>query len=294
MLASKPLRNCLLESLPPAELDLLSRHLKRVSLDYQTVLHDQDSPAERIYFPLSGAIALLRAAQGGAAVMVATVGREGAVGFGPDLSPLHAGVRAVVQARGIAQSIAAPLFESLAQQNPEIRRLLHRSVATLSAQICQTAACNVLHSVEQRLASFLLQVAHRIEGNRIRGTQDVLSQMLGVRRTTITLVAGKFQQRGLVQYRRGQIELLDSGALEKVACECFATSSFGMEKTAPGEEISGPDRSRRECKPVREAATSAQERSIKALSRTTSVPLYRNEEGAACPLGDPGSNQRGF
>jgi CRP-like cAMP-binding protein len=294
MLASKPLGNGLLESLPPADLDLLSRHLKRVSLDYKAVLHEQDAPAERIYFPLSGAIALLRVAQGGEAVMVAIVGREGAVGFGPELSPLHAGVRPVVQAKGIAQSIAAPLFGSLAQQNPEIRRLLHHSVGMLSAQICQTAACNALHSVEQRLASFLLRVAHRVEDNRILGTQDMLSQMLGVRRTTITLAARKFQHLGLVQYRRGQIELLDKGALEKVACECFATSSFRMEEIVPGEGFSEPVRSGPERKPVCEAATSAQGRNVKPLSGTTSLPPYRNEEGAACPLGDPGSNQLGF
>jgi CRP-like cAMP-binding protein len=294
MLASMPLGNRLLESLPPADLDLLSRHLKRVSLDYQAVLHEQGAPAERIYFPLSGAIALLRVVQDGAAIMVAIVGREGAVGFGPDLSPLHAGVRTVVQAPGIAQSIAAPLFGSLVQQSPEIMRLLYRSVGMLSAQICQTAACNALHSVEQRLASFLLQVPHRIADNRILGTQDTLSQMLGVTRTTITLVAGKFQQLGLVRYRRGRIELLDRGALEKVACECFATSSFEMEKTVPGEGISEPVRSRPERKPVREAVTSAQGRSVKPLSRTTSLPSYRKEERAACPLGDPGSRQLGF
>jgi CRP-like cAMP-binding protein len=270
MLASMPLGNRLLEPLSPSDLDLLGRHLKRVSLDYQTVLHEQDAPADRIYFPLSGAIALLRVAQGGTAVMVAIVGRDGAVGFGPDLSPLHAGVRAVVQATGIAQSIAAPLFESLAQQNPQISGLLHRSIGALSAQVCQTAACNALHSVEQRLASVLLQVRDRIEDNTILGTQDMLSQMLGVRRTTITLVAKKFQQLRLIAHRRGQIELLDRGALEKIACECFATGS-------PGE-----------------AGTSAQERSVKPSSRATSPRPQRNEEGAACPPGDLRSSQPDF
>jgi CRP-like cAMP-binding protein len=246
MLASMPLGNRLLESLSPSDLDLLGRHLKRVSLDYQTVLHEQDAPAERIYFPLSGAIALQRVAQGGTAVMVAIVGREGAVGFGPDLSPLHAGVRAVVQGAGTAQSIAAPLFDSLAQQNPQIGRLLHRSMGALSAQICQTAACNALHSVEQRLASVLLQVRDRIEDNTILGTQDMLSQMLGVRRTTITLVAKKFQHLGLIQCRRGQIELLDRGGLEKIACECFATGCSGMKDTVPGKGISEPAQRRPE------------------------------------------------
>src|SRR5205814_5055352 len=125
------------------------------------------------------------------------------------------------QASGTAEGIPALLLKTIASQSDEISRLLLRYKEALSAQVQQTAACNALHSVEQRMARWLLQALDRCDDAELPVTQDFLSQMLGVRRTTVTILAQKFQFEGLIRYRRGRIIVADREALQTLACECY-------------------------------------------------------------------------
>jgi CRP-like cAMP-binding protein len=216
-------RNALLAALPLPELGLLARHFRRVSLDPAAVLQEQEAAVEWVYFPLSGAVSLLAVMQSGETIETAIIGREGAVGLFADFGPWRACTRAVVQAAGIADCIPLAQLRTIVSQSEPIRRLMLRYKETLSAQSHQTAACNALHSVEQRMARWLLQMADRLDDCALPITQDTLSQMLGVRRTTVTLVAQALQQNGTIRYRRGRIEVANRAALGALACECYAT-----------------------------------------------------------------------
>jgi CRP-like cAMP-binding protein len=216
-------RNRLLASLAPPDFTLLARHLKSVALDHGAVLHEQGAPVETVYFPLSGAVSLLAVMQSGEAVETSIVGNEGAIGLFAEFGPWQACTRATVQAPGAAESVPAAVFKIVASNNERIRRLMHRYKETLSAQTQQSVACNALHSVEERVARWLLQLADRIDNVELPITQDALSQMLGVRRTTVTLIAQKLQDDGIIRYRRGRIVVTDRAALQGLACECYAT-----------------------------------------------------------------------
>jgi CRP-like cAMP-binding protein len=234
-------RNRLLASLPAPDLALIARHLKRVPLDHGAVLQEQDAPVELVYFPLSGAVSLLAVMQSGDAVETAIVGHEGAVGLFADLGPWQACTRAIVQTPGIAECIPASVLKTIAGQSPEISRSLLRYKEALSAQVQQTAACNALHSVEERMARWLLQALDRCDKDELPVTQDLLSQMLGVRRTTVTIVARKFQYDGLIRYRRGRIVVVNREALQRLSCECYGTCRRRLEAA-----FEAPDVERRE------------------------------------------------
>jgi CRP-like cAMP-binding protein len=216
-------RNRLLAGLPAYDLALIGRHLRRVPLNRGAILQEEDAPVDLVFFPLGGAISLLTVLRDGDAVETAIVGREGAVGLVADFGPWQACTRAVVQAPGAAECISTPLLKTIAAQSAEISRLLLRYKEALSAQVQQTAACNALHSVEERMARWLLQALDRCDDGELAVTQDFLSQMLGVRRTTVTIVARKFQYDGLIRYRRGRIVVVNRSELQKLACECYAT-----------------------------------------------------------------------
>jgi CRP-like cAMP-binding protein len=232
-----PSRNRLLASLPASDLSLIARHLKRIPLDHAAVLQEQDAPVELVYFPLSGAISLLTVMRDGDAVETAIIGREGAAGLVADFGPWLACTRAIVQAPGSAECIPAPLLKAIAGQSDETSRLLLRYKEALSAQVQQTAACNALHSVEERMARWLLQALDRCDSPELPVTQDFLSQMLGVRRTTVTIVARKFQYDGLIRYRRGRIVVVDRDALQKLACECYETCRHRSEAVLQAPDL---------------------------------------------------------
>jgi CRP-like cAMP-binding protein len=215
--------NRLLKGLDPADFALLGQHLWQVPLLQGLVLQEQEAPVEQVYFPLSGVISLISVLEGGAMVETAMVGREGVVGAFAGLGPWNAFTRAVVQIPGIAGVIPTSCFQSAVSQSVRIRNLILRYKEGLLAQVQQTAACNALHSLEARLARWLLQASDRLDDQQLPLTQDCLAQMLGVRRTTVTLMAGKLQEDNLITYHRGHITLVDRAGLERVACECYRT-----------------------------------------------------------------------
>jgi CRP-like cAMP-binding protein len=214
--------NLLLAALPAADRALLDPHLKKVTLEQGTVLHEHGEPIERIYFPHSGMVSILTVMQQGEAVETATVGREGAVGSLSALGPRRAHARAIVQVEGAASAIAVERFRSALNISAAIRDIAIRNGEMMLIQVQQSAACNALHGVEERLSRWLLQARDRVEDNTIRLTHEFLSQMLGVRRSTVTVIASELQRGGLIRYHRGHIEIVDRRGLEAKACECYA------------------------------------------------------------------------
>lgn len=216
-------RNQLLAALGPAEHALLLPHLKELPLELGQVLQRAEARVHHVWFPLVGMISLMSLMKSGEAIETAVVGREGAVDAFAGLGPWHAFSQAVVQVPGRGLVISAAQFQEIALGNERIRNLILRFKETLLAQVQQSAACNALHSLECRMARWLLQADDRNDSSRLALTQDGLSQMLGVRRTSVTATAAKLQSMGLIRQRRGSIELLDREGLERTACECYAT-----------------------------------------------------------------------
>ena len=214
-------RNLLLAGLPAGDFALLAPHLKEVVLDQGAVLQEQGDPVEQVYFPHDGIISLLAVMRQGDAIETATIGYEGAVGSFAGLGQRRSHTRAVVQVAGAATRIAASHFRKAVQDSDAICKIVIRYGEMLLIQVQQTAACNALHAVEARLSRWLLQARDRLDSNTIALTHEFLSQMLGVRRTTVTVVANVLQQAGLIRYHRGQIEIVDRPGLEARACECY-------------------------------------------------------------------------
>jgi CRP-like cAMP-binding protein len=215
--------NRLLATLDRTDFDLLAPHLCSAPLVQGRVLQEQEAPVEKVYFPVSGVISLISVMEGGEVIETAMVGREGAVGAFGGLGPWNAFTRAAVQLPGLATVIPVASFQAAVAQSDRIRNLVLRYKETLLAQVQQTAACNALHHLEERLARWLLQALDRTDGSNLPLTQELISQMLAVRRSTVTVIAGKLQQAGLIRYHRGRIEIVDRLKLEEAACECYHT-----------------------------------------------------------------------
>lgn len=215
-------QNRLLAVLPPADYALLAPHLKEVSLELGTLLQEAGEPVEHIYFPHQGMISLLAIMSDGQGIETATVGNEGVVGAMSAFGIRLAFARAVVQAPLVAARISSAQFQVAIEKSAAIRNLILRYNEALLAQVQQTVACNALHEADRRLARWLLQARDRIDSDVLPLTQEFLSQMLGVRRTTVTLVARKLEKAGVIQNRRGRIVVTDRKGLEDLACECYA------------------------------------------------------------------------
>ena len=217
-------RNRLLAVLPPVERALLASDLEDVPLVQGQILQEQGDDIEQIYFPHSGMISLVAVMNNGSKIIeTATVGREGAVGAMAGFGPRHAFRRAIVQVAGTAAKIPTARFREAVKGSEALRNVLVRHNEVLLAQVQQAAACNAFHEAEQRLARWLLQTRDRIDTDTIPLTQEFLAQMLGVRRTTVTIIAHALQERGLLRYHRGQIEIVDRRGLENISCECYET-----------------------------------------------------------------------
>jgi CRP-like cAMP-binding protein len=230
-------RNRLLTALSAADLALLTPHLKDFVLEQGAVLQEQGERIDQIYFPHAGMISLLAVMQQGEAIETATIGREGAVGSLAGLGPRRSYTRAVVQVAGTASCIAAGRFCKVAGESQAVRDSIVRYGEMLLIQVQQTAACNALHDVEERLSRWLLQARDRVDGNIIRLTHEFLSQMLGVRRPTVTVVARTLQDAGLIRYHRGHIEIVDRHGLEARACECYAVIRQQIDKITPASKV---------------------------------------------------------
>ena len=226
MLVSKaglPLDNKLLASLPRDHFDRLAPHLSTVTLQQGLVLFEAGDKVDQIYFPHYGMLSLLAVLRDGKAIETATVGREGVVGAMAGLGLYKSLVRVVVQMPMGGSRIAATHFRTIAAVSDPVRDLCIRYNEVLLSQARVTAACNALHPIEARFCRWLLQSADRAASDTIELTQEFLAEMLGVRRTSVTEVASRVQNAGVITYSRGVIKILDRPALMRMSCECYET-----------------------------------------------------------------------
>jgi CRP-like cAMP-binding protein len=213
--------NRLLAGLPRDMLELMARDLRQIVLAQDQEIYEPGAPIEEIYFPQSGMISLLVVAKDGGAVETATIGREGAVGHGA-LGKRLSFTRATTQVAGRFSIIRASALAHLVQDHAPLRDMITHYTEVLWAEAQQLAACNAVHDAPARLCRWLLQVSDRTGNQTLPLTQELIAQMLGIRRTTVTIMAQSLQRRGLIKYMRGRISILDREKLEHCACECYA------------------------------------------------------------------------
>jgi CRP-like cAMP-binding protein len=225
--------NRFLAALPATDFALLAPYLRIVPLERGIVLPDAGGEIDHVYFPHSGMVSVVAVMRGGAVVETMTVGRGGMVGATVGLGSRSAIGRAVVQLPGSAARLPSAQFRSAAKASEALRSLIVRYNDLLLAQIQQSVACNALHALEARLCRWLLQSHDCMDGDTIPLTQELLGQMLGVRRTSVTLTARLLQSAGMIRYSRGLVQIVDRRALEEAACECYAVVRHNIDKIFP-------------------------------------------------------------
>jgi CRP-like cAMP-binding protein len=229
------LRNRLLASLPPEDFGLISQSLVQVDLERGRLLYDPGDEIETVYFPQDGVISLMTLMENGAAIESATIGREGALGLMAAVAPRQSLSRAIVQTPVQATKISASALHEAWQRSPALKVLADRHTEALFGHAIQSVACNALHSVEARFSRWLLTCHDRISSDTIALTQEFLADMLGVQRTTVTAVARGLQEKGVIRYRRGVVDIIDRQALEGLACECYGAINRTYERLLPPE-----------------------------------------------------------
>jgi len=225
--------NRFLATLPPHDFSLLAPHLRTIPLERGVMLHDGGEEIEHVYFPHSGIVSMVAVMQSGANVETATIGRAGVIGASAGLGAKQSVGRAIVQLPGTGAWLSACQFHAAANRSQGIRDLIVRYNDLLLAQVQQSVVCNALHTMEGRLCRWLLQAHDCMDGNAIPLTQEFLGQVLGVRRTTVTIAAQLLQSSGLIQYRRGLIQIVDRPQLEELSCECYAVVRRHTDKIFP-------------------------------------------------------------
>lgn len=227
---ARGIRNRLLATLPPSDFDLLAPELETVTLEQDAVLSRAGDQIEHVFFPHSGAISLMFDMANGQTVATAGVGREGAVGVLSVLGPSPSAITAIVRAAGTASRIPASRFHAAFNRSPAIRHAIQMHMRAMLIQFQLGTACNALHPVQARMARWLLHFRDHIDHDVLPLTQEALSQILGVRRTTVTLLMRNLRASGAIRSdRRGQIEI-DRSRLAAVACECHDTQRLVVEE----------------------------------------------------------------
>jgi len=216
-----PVANSLLAALPVKECQSLLARLEPITLSSGEVLYRPGEPIRHVYFPTDTMVSLLTSAEGHEALEVGMVGREGMLGIPLALGVNESPMQAVVQGAGQALRMTSAHFRKEFRQSPQLQQEVYRYIYDLMIQMTQTAACNRFHRVEARLARWLLMTRDRVRSNQFHLTQDLLSNMLGVRRVGVTKAAGDLRLRKLISYNRGEISILDGDGLEEAACQCY-------------------------------------------------------------------------
>jgi CRP-like cAMP-binding protein len=213
--------NRLLSALPENEYQRLEPHLKSVCLSVGTVVYEASEKIETVYFPNNSLISLVSTLKNGATTEIALVGGTGMVGLPVILGNDHSSQRAIVQVADGAIKISALILKQEFDRGGELQKILLRYVETRLREVAQLAVCNRHHTIEERLARWLLTVQDLIQSDKLPLTQEFIGNMLGVRRSGVTIAAGILQKAGMISYSRGKITILNREALEDTACECY-------------------------------------------------------------------------
>lgn len=227
-----PRANHLLSALPEAEWQRWQPQLEAIDLPLGEVLYDSGDTRTHVYFPTTAIVSLLYVTENGGSAEIAVVGNEGLVGISLLMGGESTPSRAVVQSAGRGFRMKSQMLKDEFNRAPVLHLLL-RYTQALITQIAQTAACNRHHSLDQQLCRWLLLSLDRLEGSELAMTQELISNMLGVRREGVTEAAVKLQKVGLIRYARGHITVLDRPGLEKRTCECYAVVKKEYDRLLP-------------------------------------------------------------
>ena len=228
-----PRKNRLLAALPDAEWQRWLPQLESVDLSLGQVLYESGSTLKYVYFPVDAIVSLLYLLENGASAEIAVVGNEGLVGVSLFMGGESTPSRAVVQSAGHGFRLRASLMKEEFNRGGPVLHLLLRYTQALITQMAQTAVCNRHHTLDQQLCRWLLLSMDRLEGNQLVMTQELIANMLGVRREGVTEAAGHLQDAGLIRYVRGHITVVDRPGLEKRTCECYAVVKKECDRLLP-------------------------------------------------------------
>ncbi|WP_417354610.1 Crp/Fnr family transcriptional regulator [Gallaecimonas pentaromativorans] len=230
---SDSLKNRLLAALPAPEFARLAPYLEEVNLSLGAVLYESGSELRHLYFPSDSIVSLLYVTLDGASTEMSVVGNEGVLGVALFMGGETMPNRAVVQSAGTAYRLPGQILKEAFHANGQLQSLLLRYTQALLTQMSQTAVCNRHHSLDQQLCRWLLLSRDRLPCDELFMTQELIANMLGVRREGVTTAAHKLQEAGLIQYSRGHITLLDRAGLEARTCECYAVVKQEYERLLP-------------------------------------------------------------
>jgi CRP-like cAMP-binding protein len=231
--AADPRLNRLLAALPDAEWARWLPHLESVEMPLGKVLYESGTRLAHVYFPTTSIVSLLYVMEDGASAEIAVVGHEGIVGISLFMGGESTPSRAVVQSAGQGFRLNASLMMQEFNRAGPVLHLLLRYTQALITQMAQTAVCNRHHSLDQQLCRWLLLSLDRLRSNDLVMTQELIANMLGVRREGVTEAAGHLQDAGLIRYRRGRITVLDRAGLESRTCECYAVVKKEYDRLLP-------------------------------------------------------------
>ena len=225
--------NHLLAALSPEIRDRLFPHLELVEMKLGDVVYESGDSLRYVYFPIDSIVSLLYVMESGASGEISVVGNEGLVGVAVFMGGESTSSRAVVQSAGVAYRLRGQKLKDEFNKHGELLHLILRYTQALITQMAQTAVCNRHHSIDQQLCRWLLLSLDRLPGNRLTMTQELIANMLGVRREGVTDAAGKLQRQGIIEYSRGQITVLDRAGLERLSCECYAVVKREIDRLLP-------------------------------------------------------------
>ncbi len=225
--------NHLLAALSPDECARLYPLLELIPMPLGEVLYESGDVLRHVYFPLDSIVSLLYVMEDGASAEISVVGNEGLIGVALFMGGETTPSRAIVQSAGYAYRLAGQRLKDEFHRNGELQLLLLRYTQALLTQMAQTAVCNRHHSVDQQLCRWLLLSLDRLPSNQLAMTQELIANMLGVRREGVTEAAGKLQKLGVIQYARGRITVLDRPRLEELCCECYAVVKKETDRLLP-------------------------------------------------------------
>lgn len=230
-----PEQNYLLAALPEHAKKRIFPNLKLVELNLGDVIYESGQPIEFVYFPTNCIISLLYVMLDGSSAEISVVGNEGMAGIAVFMGGESTPTRTIVQSKGLAYRMLSPELRAEFNQDPDVRFLLLRYTQALITQMSQTAVCNRHHTIDQQLCRWLLLSLDRLPDNHLTMTQELIANMLGVRREGVTEAASKLQKLNIIEYHRGHITVMDRAGLEALCCECYAVVKRETERLTSGD-----------------------------------------------------------